>query len=185
MKSGVAWLGLATLTCGRKRYRVFKKMLNLSTTCLLTLSAILLIAVIEDVRNHRISNSLVVCTFVLGTGFQILNSGFGLFNVGFVISGTATGFFALLPFYVLGGMGAGDVKLFAALGAFLGPFVTLYAVAMTLVIGALIATGVFTYRKYRIDPVGQEQENTSSKNIISFPYAPAIALGTIGTILIN
>ena len=56
---------------------------------------------------------------------------------------------------------------------------------MTLVIGALIAAGVFIHHKYRSDPVKQDQEKTSRKNVVSFPYAPAIALGTIGTILVN
>ncbi len=104
--------------------------------------------------------------------------------IGFVLAGSATGFFVLLPFYILGGMGAGDVKFFTAVGAFLGPFATLYAVAMTLVIGALIAVGVFVYHKYRSDPIKQDQEKTSKKNVVSFPYAPAIALGTIGTVLV-
>ncbi len=159
-------------------------MLNLSITSLFILSVILFIAVIEDLRNHRISNKLVVCTFVSGVGLHLMNSGLvGIF--GFVLAGSATGFFALLPFYILGGMGAGDVKFFAAVGAFLGPFATLYAVAMTLIIGAVIAAGVFTYHKYRSDPDNQEQEGASSKNVISFPYAPAIALGTLGTILVT
>ena len=111
---------------------------------------------------------------------------YGLVGIfGFVLAGSATGLFALLPFYLLGGMGAGDVKFFAAVGAFLGPFATLYAVAMTLVIGALIAAGVYSYHKYRSDLVNEDREKTNSKNGISFPYAPAIALGTIGTILVT
>jgi prepilin peptidase CpaA len=36
-------------------------------------------------------------------------------------AGWATGFFLFLPLFLLGGMGAGDVKLLAALGAWLGP----------------------------------------------------------------
>jgi len=159
-------------------------MLNIPTISLLVLSAILTIAVIEDIRNHRISNKLVLCTFVSGVGLHLMNYGLvGIF--GFVLAGSATGFFALLPFYILGGMGAGDVKIFAAVGAFLGPFATLYAVAMTLVIGALIAAGVFSYHKYRSDLVNEDQEKTNSKKGVSFPYAPAIALGTIGTILVT
>ena len=159
-------------------------MLTLPTINLLVLSAILIMAVIEDIRNHRISNYLVLCTFVSGVGFHLMNSGLvGIF--GFVLAGSATGFFALLPFYVLGGMGAGDVKFFTAIGAFLGPFATLYAVAMTLVIGALIAIGVFSFHKYHSDRVKEEGEKRNSKNGVSFPYAPAIALGTIGTILVT
>ena len=94
-------------------------MLNLSTINLLVLSVILITAVIEDIRNHRISNNLVLITFVSGLGFHLVNSGLtGI--IGFVLAGSATGFFALLPFYILGGMGAGDVKFFAAIGLFLG-----------------------------------------------------------------
>jgi prepilin peptidase CpaA len=114
-----------------------------------------------------------------------MNTGLG--SIGAVLAGSATGFFALLPFYLLGGMGAGDVKFFAALGSFLGPFATLLAVALTLVVGALIATGVFVYYRFydrhRSEPTKADQKNTNGKVVMSFPYAPAIALGTIGTIL--
>ena len=98
-------------------------------------------------------------------------------------------FFALLPFYLLGGMGAGDVKFFAALGSFLGPFATLYAVALTLVVGAIAATGVFVYHRFYCrdltDSEKEDQKNINSIKEMSIPYAPAIALGIIGTILVT
>ncbi|MFK8067849.1 MAG: prepilin peptidase [Gammaproteobacteria bacterium] len=161
--------------------------MELPSLFLLVLSLLLLIAVIEDVRNHRISNNLVICTFLSGILINLLVSesmGALLSVIGFVITGSLTGFFSLLPFYILGGMGAGDVKFFAALGTFLGPIATVYAVAMTLIFGAIIAIGIIIYQKYKDDYLVRSNPIHSKKRIISFPYAPAIALGTLGTVFI-
>lgn len=78
-----------------------------------------LAACFTDVRSRRIPNLLTFGTAVAGitvhsalggwTGFQTASMGW--------LAGTAL----FLPFFLLGGMGAGDVKLLAALGAWLGP----------------------------------------------------------------
>jgi prepilin peptidase CpaA len=53
--------------------------------------------------------------------------------------GTVVGLALLLPAYAIGGMGAGDVKLLAGVGAWVGGTNTLYAFAATAVIGGIIA----------------------------------------------
>ena len=72
-----------------------------------------------------------------GFALNTLNTGFDGAStslLGFVI-----GFLAFLPFYLKKGMGAGDVKLMAAIGAVLGPWPTVTAVASTLVFGMIYA----------------------------------------------
>jgi prepilin peptidase CpaA len=59
-----------------------------------------------------------------------LGSGFG---------GIATGLLCWLPFYVLGWRGAGDVKMFAASGAWLGPMKALEGSLIAALIGAVLA----------------------------------------------
>ena len=49
------------------------------------------------------------------------------------------GLACLLPLYSVGGMGAGDVKLLAGVGAWLGWEVTLYGFAISTVVGAVMA----------------------------------------------
>lgn len=72
-----------------------------------------------DVRQRRIPNWLSLSGVLCGICLNSIFEG----KDGFVLSllGIATGFFLLFFGYLLGGIGAGDVKLLAAVGAFLGP----------------------------------------------------------------
>lgn len=53
--------------------------------------------------------------------------------------GMVVGLLTLMPLYAVGGMGAGDVKLMAGMGAWLGPQVTWDAFCVSVVVGALMA----------------------------------------------
>ena len=55
------------------------------------------------------------------------------------LAGMAVGLLCLLPLYAVGGMGAGDVKLMAGIGAWLGWKVTLYAFCVSTIVGAAMA----------------------------------------------
>jgi prepilin peptidase CpaA len=81
--------------------------------------AVGLIACVTDVRERRIPN---VLTFGAAGAALVLHGWFaGWSGVGMALGGWAAGCALFLPFFLLGGMGAGDVKLVAALGAWLGP----------------------------------------------------------------
>jgi len=60
--------------------------------------------------------------------------------------GTAVGLAVLLPLYAVGGMGAGDVKLMAGVGAWMWGTVTLYAFAVSALVGGVIAVGMVLSR---------------------------------------
>lgn len=83
-------------------------------------TAILLVAAIGDLRSRRIPNRLVAVLAVLGIAFSIAQQPVipGLVKGG---EGLLVGLACWLPFYAMGWLGAGDVKLFAAAGAWLGP----------------------------------------------------------------
>jgi len=72
---------------------------------------------------------------------------FGWEGLYWSLAGTAIGLLLLLPAYAIGGMGAGDVKLLAGLGAWVYGTHTLYAFVFTAVIGALLAIGMVLIRK--------------------------------------
>jgi prepilin peptidase CpaA len=57
----------------------------------------------------------------------------------FSLVGTAVGLALLLPAYAIGGMGAGDVKLLAGVGAWVWGTVTLYAFAVSALVGGVLA----------------------------------------------
>lgn len=114
------------------------------------LVGLLAAAVWHDVRTRRIPNRLVLGGAAAGLAFQtLLPAGAGLFVTPFGalglldgLTGLGLGLLLLLPIYMLGAMGAGDVKLMAMSGAFLGPHDVLGATLLTLVAGGLLALTV-------------------------------------------
>ena len=103
----------------------------------MTLMAVLVTAAVTDLRSYRIPNWLTVSAMACGLISHTVIDG----QHGFVTSleGLAVGLALFLIFYITGGMGAGDVKLMAAVGSFLGPIGVLYAGVMTLLLGGTYA----------------------------------------------
>ncbi len=71
-----------------------------------------------DVRTRRISNYLTLGGAAAGLGYQL--GSHGLAGFADSLAGVTLGLILLLPFYLQGGLGAGDVKALAAMGAWLG-----------------------------------------------------------------
>jgi prepilin peptidase CpaA len=103
--------------------------------------ALAFVACITDLRSRRIPNPL---TFGAAIAAFALH-GFAPGGGGFVFSATGwvVGIAMFFPFFALGGLGAGDVKLLGAIGACLGGsavfVVGLYAAAAGGVFAVLIA----------------------------------------------
>jgi prepilin peptidase CpaA len=97
-----------------------------------------------DLRTYRIPNYLTLGTALAGIIFQVAVN--GISGAGSGMLGLALGFFLLFPVYLLGGMGAGDVKALAALGAWLGPSLTLMLFCYMAIAGGLMALGVLIYK---------------------------------------
>lgn len=77
------------------------------------------VACLTDLRTRRIPNAL---TFgAAGVGLVFAGATTGWVGLGSALAGWAVGCALFLPWFLLGGMGAGDVKLLAALGVWLGP----------------------------------------------------------------
>ena len=88
-----------------------------------------------DIRTRHIPNALTLGGAALAVLYAAATGGAG--GVLAATLGWSTGFALFLPFFLLGGMGAGDVKLIACLGAWLGP-----GAAMWLALYAAMAGGV-------------------------------------------
>lgn len=82
----------------------------------------ILTAAVLDVRTRRLPNWLTVPMFAAGLLFHGITGGWS--GLGFALGGFATGFGILLVLWLIGGGGGGDVKLMGALGAWLGPLLT-------------------------------------------------------------
>lgn len=61
--------------------------------------------------------------------------------------GMVVGLMLLLPAYAIGGMGAGDVKLMAGVGAWMHATHTFYAFCATAIVGAVLAVGMVLFRR--------------------------------------
>lgn len=175
---------------------------------LLPLLLLLLAAVRSDLRDHRIPNHLVLIGIVTGlmlhtilpTGNGFLGKGPGGLGPWSSLQGLAIGAAVMFPFYFLRTMGAGDVKLMAAVGAILGPGDVIPAVLGTLLAGGLISLAVAgflgkTGQLFRnlagmvqgglLRPAlpGRPGVELPAESAGTAPYAVAVALGTLGGLL--
>lgn len=113
----------------------------------LTLGALLLLAAWHDLKTRRIPNWLVVAGIVIALAWQAgLPRGAGLFaapagSIGLLasVAGCAAGLALLLPLYALRLLGAGDVKLMAMVGAWLGTAQVAGAIVLTMLAGGVLA----------------------------------------------
>lgn len=103
-----------------------------------TISAITIlgIAAYIDWKEHRVPNWLTYSAWMLGLLFHGISNGWD--GLGSSLVGSAVGLATLIVPYALCGMGAGDVKLMAAVGAWVGAAVTLQAFLWIAVVGGVM-----------------------------------------------
>ncbi len=100
-------------------------------------SLLLVWAAYIDGKELRVPNWLTYPMFFAGLTYGAVTGGWAGFGDSLI--GAAVGLACLMPLYAVGGMGAGDVKLMAGMGAFVGATVTFYAFVVTVVVGAVMA----------------------------------------------
>ncbi|SDT29032.1 A24 family peptidase [Pseudomonas oryzae] len=151
------------------------------------MSVLLLGAVIHDLVSHRLPNYFLLLGLVVGVVWQVSTS--GLVGLASAAGGLLTGFALFVPIYALGGMAAGDVKLMAVVGSFLGAVGALWAGAYSLMAGAVLGIvylfcrghlGRFAVRYWAMAVTRSRiQADDSDAARHRFPYAVAIAAGTL------
>jgi prepilin peptidase CpaA len=94
-------------------------------------------AALCDLRWRRIPNWLTLSAFVVGVLIQVVRAGVAGLPV--ALGGAAIGLCLLLPFYVIRAVGAGDVKLLAAIGALVGPQALVSVAIFAAVLGGAIS----------------------------------------------
>jgi prepilin peptidase CpaA len=157
-------------------------------TLVLNLALIVVVglATATDLRHRRIPNVLTFSAVGLGLA---LNTGFsGLEGLSQSAQGAGLGLGLLLPLFLLRWMGAGDVKLMAAIGALKGPEFVFFACLWAAVFGGAIAlVGLIRARRLSLAMAhlyysGLTPDRAGGSFMTGawrMPYAPAIALGTL------
>ena len=167
------------------------------------LMLLLVVAAVIDYRSHRIPNWLALCGALYGliynTWMPAWPQGSGLV----ALAGLGLGLVLFLPLYLLRAMGAGDVKLLAMAGAFLGPDDIVRAALASLLAGGALAIvfvlmrgaalrmlqnlmwtlrlGLFNAMNGSAPSLRIAPETSVGK----LPYGVAIALGTIGYLMLR
>jgi prepilin peptidase CpaA len=159
------------------------------------------IAAVTDVWKFKVYNTLTLPVLASGLIYQFSVGGAAGLTQG--VLGVLFGFFALIFFYVMGGMGAGDVKLLSAVGAWLGMPLTfyiliassllagIYAVFLLVLGGSLSETWVnFQILWFRIasfsrflgnDDRLEKETKRHDRRRRCVPFAAMVAIGTTMT----
>jgi len=136
-------------------------------------------ATIEDLAWRRISNWIPLAAATSGMLLHARSAGWkGIASAAF---GLGAGFCVFLVFYLLGGMGGGDVKLMAGFGAIVGIERLLPAAFWAAAIGGLMACAALAVEagKNRRRRRLAGQPRSEKTGIASIPYAPAIVAGAL------
>ncbi|WP_211462708.1 A24 family peptidase [Collimonas silvisoli] len=162
------------------------------------LIALLIVASVCDFRVYKIPNWLTAS----GTAFGLIYNTAAPISphAGFpwAFEGMLLGLLMMLPLYALKVMGAGDVKLMAMVGAFLGVPAILYAVLCTFIVGGIAALGFALFNRAlgrmlgnvknivqimvlsAIGGIRPDAHMEASKSVGKLPYGVSIGIGATG-----
>ena len=161
----------------------------------LALSVFLLAAVVSDLRRRRIPNLLTFPMMLVGLSFGVAKS--GIEGGAWAGLGILVGGLLLLAPFLLGGMGAGDIKLLAGVGAFAGPIDVFKAFLLIAILGAvfgilqLVIAGrtarlrqnfegwLLTMALRRNHALLQDERGNDGTTGPKLPYAVPIAIGSL------
>ncbi|MBZ0258665.1 A24 family peptidase [bacterium] len=158
---------------------------------------VLTIAAYIDWKEHRVPNWLTFGALGFALAYHAVLSGYP--GLGYALIGAFVGLATLIVMYALGGMGAGDVKLMAAIGAWVGATATLQAFVWIAVIGGIMgAYSMYCSGQWqqRLATVGVASKNLASLKTLStgsekapakilLPYGVPIAFGFYAYFLIG
>lgn len=155
---------------------------------------LVVLAATTDLTTRRIPNLLILAALVGALALKVFEPA-GVGWSGFLL-GTLTGFAIFFPLYLLRGMAAGDVKLMAAVGAFVGPLAVLKIALATCLFGGVMAIIYIACKGkvaatwssmralllpviLRVGGMPAATIGLPKQSVGRMPYGLAIALGTI------
>ncbi len=161
-----------------------------------TLILLLVAATVFDFRWQRIPNWLIQVGVLFGLACNIAIPPYPQAGLLWPFEGMGLGFIAFLPLYLVGAMGAGDVKLMSMVGAFVGPddmvgvlLFTMIAVGLLFIVHVLLhGTGGRILLDLRALfkrglPENRGRMRPAASATKQLPYALAISAGTIAYLM--
>lgn len=146
-----------------------------------TLVCATLIASWNDYRRHRVPNWLNASLLAAGLAVQGLFAGWP--GIRAAMGGMFVGMAPLLVLWLMKGMGAGDVKFMAAIGAWLGPRMTLEALLVGGLAGGVMALAMIAARRnwrQTVTNVGLVLSRAGgTSSTVFLPYAIPLSIGTL------
>jgi len=109
------------------------------------LAMLVAVAAAHDLRSRRIPNWLTMSGAAVGFGLHCWYGGWS--GALASLEGAALGLGMFIVFFLAGGMGAGDVKLFGAVGSFVGPQALVLVFIFTALLGGLAAVAIAISRR--------------------------------------
>lgn len=119
-----------------------KMLIYAKESLIITLMAM---AVINDLYDYRVSNKIIFPFCFTGIMYNLLLENHQYFISSII--GLAVPLIILFPLYITKMFGAGDIKLFSALGAFIGLRPVLTSMAYSFIVGAIIALIIMLIRR--------------------------------------
>src|SRR5271154_2010227 len=159
-------------------------------------SAVLVEAAVIDGRKLKVPNWLTFHLAASGVAYATYVG--GLHGLAWSLAGLIVGLALLMPVHMIGGMGAGDVKLLAGVGAWMGPAIGLGSFVATVLVGGILAlamvvrSGQLTKHWAMFQTISEEiltirnptklsQVAAARKpTMLLLPYGIPIAIGSIG-----
>lgn len=158
-------------------------------------TVVLVVAAVIDGWKLKVPNWITFPMILAGWIYSV--AAYGWAGLAWSLCGTAVGLGLLLPAYAIGGMGAGDVKLLAGVGAWIWPTATFYAFCVSALVGGVIALAMVflrrDWRRHKDQFVGILNEivivrepsalaaiaGQRKSSMLLLPYGIPIAMGTI------
>jgi prepilin peptidase CpaA len=154
-------------------------------------TAAALAGAVIDARTGRLPNALTFS--VAAAGLVMATTGTRPVTPALAVAGALVGLILLLPGYMFGGTGAGDLKFLAAFGTWLGPRHVMVAFVVSAIAGGVLAI-MHARRRGRVGVTlrrtagllaasgGMKHEIDASAADTRFAYGPAIALGAVAAV---
>ena len=156
------------------------------------------VAMFTDLRSRRIPNTLTFSAFGAAVLARVLLQGWT--GLGLALTGALVAPLVLLIIHMGRGLGMGDLKLAAAIGAFMGPAMAVAAMLLSAVLGGLLAIALlmrrgqllsdflrlfmigtpFLKNKQTVAAPASEPDTAA----ITMPYGVAIGVGSLVTLAV-